>query len=79
MVLASDTPPVREMIRSGVNGVLFDFFDADALAELASQLLDRGKEYKVLGRQAAAIVKERYSVDVCLPKMVELYESVKRR
>ena len=78
VVLASDTPPVREMIRQGVNGVLFDFFDADALAELASQLLDRRAEYRVLGRQAAKIVKEKYSVDVCLPRMVELYETVKR-
>jgi glycosyltransferase involved in cell wall biosynthesis len=78
-VLASDTAPVREMIRNGVNGVLFDFFNVDALAELANQLLDRRDEYKVLGKQGAAIIKERYSVDVCLPKMVELYESVKRK
>ncbi|HKB01943.1 MAG TPA: glycosyltransferase, partial [Gemmataceae bacterium] len=78
-VLASDTAPVREMVKNGVNGVLFDFFNVDALAELANQLLDRRDEYKVLGRQAAAIIKEQYSVDVCLPKMVELYESVKRK
>ena len=77
-VLASDTPPVREMIRNGENGLLFDFFDVDALAEFANQLLDRGDEYKVLGRQAAAIIQEKYSVDVCLPQMVEMYESVKR-
>jgi glycosyltransferase involved in cell wall biosynthesis len=78
-VLASNTAPVREMIKSGVNGVLFDFFKPDDLAELANQLLDRKEEYKVLGRQGAAIIRERYSVDVCLPKMVEMYESVKRK
>ena len=77
-VLASDTPPVREMIRNGVNGVLFDFFNVDALAELMSQLLDRRDEYRVLGQQGSAIIRDRYSVDVCLPKMVELYESVRR-
>ena len=77
-VLASDTAPVREMIQPGVNGVLFDFFNADALAELTSQLLDRKEEYRLLGQQGAAIVRQRYSIDVCLPKMVELYESVKR-
>ena len=77
-VLASDTPPVREMIRSGVNGVLFDFFNVDALAELANQLLDRRDEYRVLGHQGSAIIREKYSIDVCLPKMVELYESVRR-
>jgi glycosyltransferase involved in cell wall biosynthesis len=76
-ILASDTAPVREMIRSGVNGVLFDFFNVDALTELANQLLDRKDEYKVLGRQGAAIIREKYSIDVSLPKMVEMYESVK--
>lgn len=78
-ILASNTAPVREMIQNGVNGVLFDFFDADALAELAIQLLDRRDEYRVLGQQGAAIIREKYSIDVCLPKMVELYESVKHR
>lgn len=78
-VLASDTAPVREMVQNGVNGVLFDFFRPDALAELANQLLDRKEEYRVLGRQGAAIIREKYSVDVCLPKMVELYESVRRK
>lgn len=78
-ILASDTAPVREMIENGVNGVLFDFFNVDALAELANQLLDRRDEYRVLGQQGAAIIREKYSIDVCLPKMVELYESVRRR
>jgi peroxiredoxin/predicted 2-oxoglutarate/Fe(II)-dependent dioxygenase YbiX len=78
-VLASDTAPVREMIRNGVNGVLFDFFDDEALADLADQILDHGDECKVLGRRGAAIIREKYSVDVCLPRMVELYESVRRR
>jgi glycosyltransferase involved in cell wall biosynthesis len=77
-ILASDTPPVRELIRNGETGVLFDFFNADALAELANQLLDRRDEYRVLGRQGAALIQEKYSVDVCLPRMVELYESVRR-
>lgn len=77
-ILGSDTAPVREVIRHGVTGVLFDFFDADALAELTHQLLDRRDEYKVLGQQAAALVREKYSVEVCLPRMVEMFESVKR-
>ena len=53
--------------------------DVDALAELTCQLLDRKDEYRVLGKQGAAIIQEKYSIDVCLPKMVELYETVKHR
>ena len=79
-VLASDTAPVREMIQTGVNGVLFDFFNVDALAELANQLLDRQAEYQVAGPAGGGDhPRDRYSIDVCLPKMVEMYESVKRR
>jgi len=33
LVIASDTAPVRDAIRSGENGLLLDFFDHDALAE----------------------------------------------
>jgi len=77
-ILASDTAPVREMIRNGENGVLFDFLNVDALAELANQLLDRKAEYQVLGQQGADLIKEKYSVDVCLPRMVEMFESVRR-
>jgi len=77
-ILASDTPPVREMIRNGENGVLFDFMNVDALAELANQLLDRKAEYKVLGQQGADLIREKYSVDVCLPRMVEMFESVRK-
>lgn len=76
-ILASDTPPVREMIQQGVNGVLFDFFDVDALAEYAHQLLERRDEYRILGQRAATLIRDQYSVDVCLPKMVQLYESTK--
>ncbi len=39
-VIASDTGPVREMIVHGENGLLADFFDAEAMANLASEVLD---------------------------------------
>jgi glycosyltransferase involved in cell wall biosynthesis len=76
-ILASDTAPVRELIQQGLNGVLFDFFDIDALAELTHQLLERRDEYRILGERASELIREQYSVDVCLPKMVQLYQSVR--
>ncbi|WP_020468578.1 glycosyltransferase [Zavarzinella formosa] len=73
-ILASDTAPVREMIRHGENGILTDFFDVEAFAEYAIQLLDRRDEYRILGETASRQIREAYSVDVCLPQMVDLYE-----
>jgi glycosyltransferase involved in cell wall biosynthesis len=78
-ILASDTAPVREMIQHGQNGILFDFFSPESMAELANQLLDRHEEYRPLGHNGAALVREKYSIDVCLPQMVQMYESAIRK
>jgi glycosyltransferase involved in cell wall biosynthesis len=73
-VLASDTAPVREMIVPSQNGLLFDFFDVDGLADRIGQVLDAPQEYKPLGRAGTEMIRERYSLEVCLPQMLGLYE-----
>ncbi len=73
-VLASSTPPVCEMIRHEENGLLVDFFDVEGLADMASKVLDAPREYKHLGRAGAQQIQERYSLSVCLPQMLSLYE-----
>jgi glycosyltransferase involved in cell wall biosynthesis len=74
-VLASDTPPVREVIRDGENGLLADFFDVDGLVERADQVLESPRTFRPLGQAAAKLVREKYSLEVCLPQMLALYES----
>jgi glycosyltransferase involved in cell wall biosynthesis len=73
-VLASDTAPVREMIEHGRNGLLTDFFDVEAMATVASQVLDAPQDYKHLGQAALEMIQRKYSLDVCLPQMLQLYE-----
>ncbi len=73
-VLASNTPPVREMIRDGHNGLLADFFDVEQLASFAGKVLDAPQDFKHLGRAGIELIRERYSLDVCLPRMLALYE-----
>ncbi len=73
-VLASNTPPVREVIEEGKTGLLADFFDVDVLAERANQVLNAPQDYKQLGRAGVEMVRQRYSLDVCLPRMLALYE-----
>jgi glycosyltransferase involved in cell wall biosynthesis len=77
-VLASATPPVMEMIEHERNGLLADFFDVDRFVELALAVLDDPAAYRRLGQAGAAMIRERYSVDVCLPRMVELYQRAAR-
>jgi glycosyltransferase involved in cell wall biosynthesis len=73
-VLASDTPPVREVVEHGKNGLLVDFFDADRMADMASQVLDAPGDYRHLGKAGVEMVAQRYSLEVCLPRMLALYE-----
>ena len=74
VVLGSDTAPVREMIRDGENGLLADFFDADALAAKAISVLKDPDAARPLGRAAEAMIQETYSLESLVPRMIRLYE-----
>jgi glycosyltransferase involved in cell wall biosynthesis len=78
-VLASDTAPVREMIEHERTGLLRDFFDVDGLAETAHRVLDNPAEFRHLGVAGVELIRHQYSLDVCLPRMLELYEQVVAR
>jgi glycosyltransferase involved in cell wall biosynthesis len=73
-VLCSDTPPVREMVQHRQNGLLADFFDIDGFVEMANKVLDSPGEYRSLGQAGMAMIREKYSLDICLPRMLHLYE-----
>jgi glycosyltransferase involved in cell wall biosynthesis len=74
LVLASGTAPVREVVEDGRNGLLADFFDVDGLADRACRALDAPAEFEPLRRAAVETVRERYSLEVCLPQQLRLYE-----
>jgi glycosyltransferase involved in cell wall biosynthesis len=73
-VLGSSTAPIAEMIEDGKNGLLVDFFDVEGITAKASQVLDNPADYKPLGAAGAEMIKSRYSLAVCLPQMLNLYE-----
>jgi glycosyltransferase involved in cell wall biosynthesis len=73
-VLASDTAPVRELVAHGANGLLADFFDADGFVRQALAVLERPAEFRHLGAAGRRLVEERYSTEVCLPRIRALYE-----
>ncbi len=75
-VLASDTAPVGEMIRHGENGLLFNFFDVDAGVTLANEVLDKPEEFGLLGVKARETIESAYSLEICLPRMLDLYTQV---
>lgn len=78
-VLASKTPPVEEVIEDRVDGVLTDFFDIDQWVQSASQILDAPESFADLGKMGQKKVEDLYSMQVCLPSLLKLYEEVANR
>jgi glycosyltransferase involved in cell wall biosynthesis len=73
--MASNTAPVLEVVEQGRNGLLTDFFDVDAMTDLACRALDAPAEFEPLRRAAVETIRARYSLDVCLPQMLRMYEN----
>jgi glycosyltransferase involved in cell wall biosynthesis len=71
VVLASDTEPHREILTHGQTGLLVEERDQDALTKQALDVIADPAAFRPLGDAAAALVRERYSGDVCLPRLAE--------
>jgi hypothetical protein len=76
VVLASDQACVREYIEHGRNGLLCDFFDVEGLARSAVSVLCDPAAFAPLGTEARRTVEERYSLDVCLPRIKRFFQEV---
>ncbi len=77
LVIGSKTPPVQEVIRHGENGLLFDFFDQQALAEQVCNALARPDEHQPLRAAAHATAQRDYDLaTVCLPRQKQMLEAV---
>lgn len=79
VVLASDTEPVREVIEPGKTGLLAPFFDPGAFADAIGRVLDDPPAYRPLGDAAAALVREQYALDVCVPGFLRLFADARGR
>jgi glycosyltransferase involved in cell wall biosynthesis len=76
LILGSSTAPVEEFIEDGVNGFLTDFHSASEIAGKAAALLEARASLEIVRRRARATVEERCSLRVCLPRQLELVETL---
>jgi glycosyltransferase involved in cell wall biosynthesis len=76
VVLGSDVPPVREVLRPGENGLVEPLFDVERLAETALAVLDDPAEFAPLGRAARRTIDEAYSLETCIPPLKDFFERV---
>lgn len=76
-IVASDTPPLHEVITPNETGVLTNFFDADSLVQRICELLEQPEERVYLGKNARALVQERYDLQsICLPQQLAWLQSL---
>lgn len=76
-VLGSTTAPVQEVIADGVNGLLVDFFDSEAIARRIGEMLDDPAALEPIRVAARRSVVENYDLNgICLPQQVALLEGL---
>lgn len=76
LVVASNTQPVQEVIIDGVNGLLVDFFDVQAIAQRIEEALDNPALGMVLRKNARATVLKNYSLEKLLPKQLQILKDL---
>jgi len=74
VVLGSDVPPVREVISSGVNGLIEPLFDTDRQLDTALRVLADPAAYRPLGQAGRRLIEEKYSLEVAVPELKDFFE-----
>ena len=78
LVVGSRTPPVEEVIRDGENGLLVDFFSAEAIAARVDEALSMDSRL-IRGRARATAIEGFDLKRVCLPAQLQLVSWLKNQ
>ena len=71
LLIASNTPPVVEIIEDGKNGLLADFFSPAQIAEKVNLALDNPQDMKVIRTAARKTIVNNYNLAALLPKQLD--------
>jgi len=72
-VIASDTAPVREVVKAGRNGLLVDFFAPAALADKIVSVLGDPQQMTTLRTRARRDIEQRFDLKrITLPRLMAL-------
>ncbi len=78
LMVASDTAPVREVLRPGENGLMTDFWNPEKVAaDVVAALKMKGT--KALREAARASIIGQYDLATCLPRQLHMLERVAGR
>jgi glycosyltransferase involved in cell wall biosynthesis len=71
LLVASNTPPVLEVIEDGKNGLLVDFFSPQEIAQKVDEVLDNSEDMISIRTQARKTIIENYNLHTLLPKHLD--------
>lgn len=73
LILGSDTAPVRDAVTPGVDGVLNDFFDVEALADAMIEACRNSEKFRPMRKAARRTIVERFDrATICQPAWLNL-------
>ena len=75
-VAAAEVGGIPQMVRDGVQGVLFPAKNEDALEQALFEVLTDKEKAKSYGKAAGRRVLEHYNVQRCVEELAELYQAV---
>ncbi len=80
LVIGSSTPPVKEVLRQGENGLLVDFFDIEGWVKTITESLADPSKFMPLRQQARRDILASYDLKtICLPRQLRLIEALAQR
>jgi glycosyltransferase involved in cell wall biosynthesis len=80
LIVASDTPPVREVLQDGSNALTVDFFAYKQLAQRIEAALDRPDEMKALRKAARTTAVSQFDLKrLLLPRWNALFDDLINR
>ncbi|MET1412247.1 glycosyltransferase [Roseibium sp. HPY-6] len=75
-IIASDTPPVREVVKDNLNGRLVDFWNVEKFAERIEEALKAPDRFQQLRSEARKTIVGRYDLNACCAKTQRLVVQV---
>lgn len=75
-VIASNTPPVTEVMHDNYEGFLFDFYNVNQLIEKVEYSLDNQDKITNIRNNARKSIIENYDLKIILPKQLEYIKSL---
>lgn len=76
LVIGSDTAPVREVIKDGINGLLADFFSPQDLARRVNEVFDHPDRMQAIRQAARQSILDNYSLHKLIPLHIALIKDL---